>query len=133
MPEVQGVINLCLPAVVLNAILRRLIAEGDRPRRRSRESAARMRELMSDSKVEVLLQLPAVRLRASQIAALEPGSVLRLPVPRYESSELIVGGLPMGKAQAVRSGEHRGARLEAPLFNPLPQSTSSPAAESRAI
>ena len=31
MPEAQGAMNLCLPAVVLNAILRRLISEGDRP------------------------------------------------------------------------------------------------------
>jgi len=112
MPEAQGVLNLCLPAVVLNAILRRLIAEGDRPRRRSKESAVRMRELMRESKVEVLLQLPAMRLAATEIATLEPGSVLRLPVPKYESSDLIVGGLPMGKACPVRSGDHRGARLE---------------------
>lgn len=123
MPEVQGVVNLCLPAVVLNAILRRLIAEGDRPRRRSRESAARMRELMADSSVEVQLQLPAVRLRASQISSLELGTVLRLPVPRHEASELIVGGLSMGKARAVRSGEHRGAKLETALYTPMLQNS----------
>lgn len=110
--EVQGTLNLCLPAVVLNAILRRLIAEGDRPRRRSKESVERMRELMGESQVEVLLQLPAMRLRASQIAELAPGSVLRLPMPRYMSSELTVGGLLMGKARPVRRGEHRGAVLE---------------------
>lgn len=131
MPQVQGVVNLCLPAVVLNAILRRLIAEGDRPRRRSKESAARMRELMAESKVEVLLQLPAVRLRASQITSLEPGTVLRLPVARYETSELIVGGLPMGKARAVRSGEHRGARLETPLYGPILQTSSGVGPEAR--
>ena len=33
MPEVQGVLNICLPAVVLNTILRRLISEGDRRRK----------------------------------------------------------------------------------------------------
>jgi flagellar motor switch protein FliM len=49
MQEVQGVLNLCLPAVVLNAILRRLIAEGDRPRRRSRDAVVRIRELMGRS------------------------------------------------------------------------------------
>ena len=38
MPEAQGAMNLCLPAVVLNAILRRLISEGDRPKRRSKEA-----------------------------------------------------------------------------------------------
>ncbi|HEY0163134.1 MAG TPA: FliM/FliN family flagellar motor switch protein [Edaphobacter sp.] len=112
MPEAQGVLNLCLPAVVLNAILRKLIAEGDRPRRRSKESAERMRGLMGESKVEVLLQLPAMRLRATEIAGLEPGSVIRLPLAKHENSDLIVGGQNMGKARPVRSGDHRGARLE---------------------
>jgi flagellar motor switch protein FliM len=112
MPDVQGVLNLCLPAVVLNAILRRLIAEGDRPRRRSKDAAARIRELMGQGKVGVALQLPPMRLRASDVASLEPGSVLRLPVARHESSEVRIGGLHLAKARPVRSGDHRGALLE---------------------
>jgi flagellar motor switch protein FliM len=112
MPEVQGVLNICLPAVVLNAILRRLIAEGDRPRRRSKDAVARIRELMGKSRMGIALQLPSMRLRASEVAALEPGMVLRLPVSRHESSEVRIGGLRMAKARAVRSGDHRGALLE---------------------
>lgn len=125
MPEVQGGMNLCLPAVVLNAILRRLIAEGDRPRRRSKESATRMRALMREAKVEVVLQLPAIRLHASQITGLEPGAVLRLPVPKHESSDFMIGGLLMGKALPVRSGDHRGARLETIHSAAMPNSTSA--------
>jgi flagellar motor switch protein FliM len=131
MPEVQGVVNLCLPAVVLNAILRRLIAEGDRPRRRSKESAARMRELLAESKVEVLLQLPAARLRAKDIVALEPGMVLRLPVARHETSDLVVGGMTMAKASPVRSGEHRGARLEGLIQGAMANGSLHSAAPSR--
>jgi flagellar motor switch protein FliM len=111
MPEVQGVLNLSLPAVVLNAILRRLIAEGDRPRRRSKDAAARIRERMGQAKVGVALQLPPLRLRASDVASLEPGMVLRLPVARHESSEIRIGGLQLAKARPVRSGDHRGALL----------------------
>ena len=80
MPEAQGVLNLCLPAVVLNAILRRLIAEGDRPRRRSKEAQIRMRDLLGQVKVGTLLQFPQMRLRASEVASLEPGTILRLPL-----------------------------------------------------
>ena len=112
MPEVQGVLNLCLPAVVLNAILRRLIAEGDRPRRRSKDAESRIRELMGRAKMGVALQLPSMRLRASDIASLEPGKVLRLPMARHESSEIRAGGLYMGRARPVRSGDHRGAVLD---------------------
>lgn len=111
MPEAQGVLNLCLPAVVLNAILRRLISEGDRPRRRSKEAQIRMRDLMGETKVGALLQFPQMRLRASEIAALAPGIVLRLPLPRTSIAELHVGGLHFGQAHPVRTGEHRGAQL----------------------
>lgn len=112
MPEAQGVLNLCLPAVVLNAILRRLIAEGDRPRKRSKEAQIRMRDLLGEAKVGALLQFPQVRLRATDVATLAPGTVLRLPLPRTSTAELRVGGLCFGPAHPVRTGEHRGAQLE---------------------
>jgi flagellar motor switch protein FliM len=112
MPEAQGAMNLCLPAVVLNAILRRLISEGDRPKRRSREAQARMRELMGETKIGATLQFPVMRLRGSDLAGLQPGAVLRLPMARHAVSELRVGGLHFGRAHPVRTGEHRGAQLE---------------------
>jgi flagellar motor switch protein FliM len=112
MPEAQGAMNLCLPAVVLNAILRRLISEGDRPKRRSKEAHARIRELMGEAKVGAVLQFPVMRLRASELTTLESGMVLRLPLPKHSTSELRVGGLQLGRAYPVRTGEHRGAQLE---------------------
>jgi flagellar motor switch protein FliM len=104
--------NLCLPAVVLNAILRRLISEGDRPKRRSKEAHARIRELMGEAKIGTVLQFPVMRLRGSELAALEPGTVLRLPLAKHSTSELRVGGLLFGRAHPVRTGEHRGAQIE---------------------
>jgi flagellar motor switch protein FliM len=52
-----------------------------------------------------------MRLRASEVAALESGTVLRLPLPRSWLAELRVGGLHFGQANPVRTGEHRGAQL----------------------
>jgi flagellar motor switch protein FliM len=86
---------------------------------------------MAGSRVEVQLQLPAIRLRASQIHSLETGNVLRLPIARHEPSHLIVGGLHMGKARAVRTGEHRGAKLETPLYIPIVDTSASPAGGSQ--
>ena len=111
-PEAQGVLNLCFPASVLNAILRRMVAEGGRPRRRSSEARTRMRELMADVTVGAALQFPTMRLRARELAALVPGSVLRLPLPKHTEAELRVGGLALGRAHPVRMGEHRGAQVE---------------------
>ncbi len=114
MPEAQGVINLCLPAVVLNTILRKLITDHSRPRRRSEEMKRRVRELAGETTVGAVLQFPPVRLRARELATLVPGTVLRLPIPRHAPAELRIGGLAFGRARAVKTGEHRGARLEAP-------------------
>ncbi len=123
MPEAQGAMNLCLPAVVLNAILRRLISEGDRPKRRSKEAQARMRELIGEAKIGAVLQLPLMRLRGSDLVALEPGTVLRLPLSRHSTSELRVGGLQFGLAHPVVAGEHRGAQLEGGYDNRDPNET----------
>src|SRR6202040_4058619 len=112
MPEAQGAMNICLPAVVLNAILRRLISEGDRPKRRSKEGQTRMRQLRGEVKFGAALQFPSMGLRASELAALEPGMVLRLPLAKHAISELRVGGLQLGRAHPVRTGEHPGAQLE---------------------
>ena len=114
MPEAQGVLNICLPAVVLNTILRRLVTERDRPRRRSLDVRNRVAELVGESTIGAVLQFSTVRLQAHEIASLAPGTVLRLPVPRHQAAELRVGGLAFGRARAVRTGEHRGARMEWP-------------------
>ncbi len=112
MPEALGVLNLCLPAVVLNTILRKLVAERDRPRRRSQEVRTRVRDLVGETLVGSVLQFPPIRLSAHQIASLVPGTVLRLPLPRHSAAELRVGGLAFGRARPVRMGEHRAARME---------------------
>jgi len=114
MPEVQGMVNICLPSGVLNTILRRLISGGDRTRRVADEVQARVRELLAKAKVGSVLQFPSMRMQASKIAGLEVGSLLRLPIPSHASAELKVAGLSVGPAWPVRMGEHRGARMEAP-------------------
>ena len=112
MPEVQGTLNLCLPAVVLNTTLRRLIAERDRPRRRTPEARSRMASLMEEAQFGAVLQFPTMHLNARALAGMAPGAVLRLPLPRQAMAELRVGGLAIFHAQPVRSGEHRGAQVK---------------------
>ena len=108
----RGALNVCLPAMVLNTMLRRMNAEDKRPRRRSAETRTRIRELLSQVPVGAVLQFPAVRISARELSDLHPGSVLRLPVPRHAAAELRVGGFAFGAARPVRMGEHRGACME---------------------
>jgi flagellar motor switch protein FliM len=112
MPEAHGMLNICLPEVVLNTILRRLIAEQDRPRRRSNETRGRLTDLMREAKFGAVLQFSPMRLNAQELAELAPGKVLRLPLPRHAMAELRVAGLPIFHALPVRSGEHRGAQVK---------------------
>ncbi len=112
MPEARGSLKMCLPSVVLNTILRKLVAERDRPRRRSDEVRSRIRELVGEATVGSVLQFPPVRLSAREIAQLAPGHVLRLPVPRHAPAELRVSGFALGRARPVKMGEHRGACME---------------------
>jgi len=124
MPEAQGSLNLCLPAVVLNTILRRLIAERDRPRRRSVDSRQRLQTLMAEAQFGAGLQLPTMRLNAHELSSLKPGTVLHLPLPSQAMAVLRVGGLPIFHAQPVRSGEHRGAQIQGHTSSAIRQSTS---------
>jgi flagellar motor switch protein FliM len=118
MPDAQGSLNLCLPAVVLNTILRRLIADRDRPRRRSMEVRDRIGLLLAEAPFGAVLQFPPMRLNAGELGQLVPGKVLRLPLARHAAAELRVAGLPLFEALPVRSGEHRGAQMKGRMERP---------------
>ena len=120
-PRVRGLLNLVFPAVVSNTILRRLITDwGRQNRRRSAETLARMEERLQHVRFRGALQLPSVRVYATEIEALQSGSVLRLNLPATSLLELRIAGLPLFHAAAVRAGEHRGVQIVArnnPLLN----------------
>jgi flagellar motor switch protein FliM len=113
MPEARGSLSLCLPTVVLNAILKQLISDRERPRRRSEDAEIRVRQLLGEASFGAVLQFPLLRLRARELADIVPGTILRLPLPRHSAAELRVGGIMIGKARPVRLGEHRGAQMQA--------------------
>ncbi|MGH9616640.1 MAG: flagellar motor switch protein FliM [Acidobacteriaceae bacterium] len=121
MAHVQGNLNLVFPAVVSNTILRRLITDwGRQNRRRSPEVRARMGERLQYIRLRGALQLPSVRIPASEVDALQPGSIVRLNLPATSRSELRVGGIPLFHAIPVRADQHRGAQITGrnnPLLN----------------
>jgi flagellar motor switch protein FliM len=112
MPHGSGLLNLAFPAVVANTILRRLTSDWGRRRRHAPETRQRMEASVRQIRFGGVLQLPAVRLQAKLIEALEPGTILRLDLSASEPGEWRVGGQHMTSARAVRQGEHRAARLD---------------------
>ncbi len=121
MPHVQGNLSLVFPAVVSNTILRRLITDwGRQNRRRSTEIAARMGERLQHIRLRGALQLPSVRIPASELDSLQAGSIVRLNLPSTQLSELRIAGIPLFHAIPVRADQHRGAQITArnnPLLN----------------
>jgi flagellar motor switch protein FliM len=112
MPHSSGLLNLAFPAVVANTILRRLTSDWGRRRRHAGDTRARMETVARRIHFGSTLQLPTVRLAASTIENLEPGSILRLGIPANALPEWRVGGQMLSEAQAVRQGAHRAARIE---------------------
>ena len=112
MPHSAGLLNLAFPAVVANTILRRLTSDWSRRRRHGQETRERMEATARRIRFGGSLQLPTVRLAASEIEILEPGTVLRLDIPANTTPEWRVGGQPLSLAQAIRQGPHRAARME---------------------
>ncbi len=112
MPHSSGLLNLAFPAVVANTILRRLTSDWGRRRRHAPEVRSRMEASARGIRFGASLQLPPVRLPASVIENLAPGKVIRLDLPANTVPEWRVGGQALSRAQAIRQGAHRGARIE---------------------
>jgi flagellar motor switch protein FliM len=111
MPKAQGMLNISFPAVVSNTILRRLIRERDQFKRRSMETRNRMAELVRQASIGAVLQFPPIRIPAKSLSRMEVGQVLRLSLPKSSVGELLVSGVPLFRALAVRSGEQRAAKV----------------------
>ncbi|MDR3774259.1 MAG: FliM/FliN family flagellar motor switch protein [Terracidiphilus sp.] len=115
MPHSSGLLNLAFPAVVANTILRRLTSDWGRSRRHAGETRARMESSARSIRFGASLQLPSVRVAASELEKLEPGAVLRLNLPANTLPVWQVGGQRLAEAQAIRQGWHRAARIERSL------------------
>jgi flagellar motor switch protein FliM len=119
MPHSSGLLNLAFPAVVSNTILRRLTSDWSH-RSHAVETRARMEAVARRIRFGGTLQLPTVRLQASVIENLEPGTVLPLNLSASILPEWRVGGETLSTAQAIRQGTRRAARIEQPLTETEP-------------
>jgi len=120
MPHSSGLLNLAFPAVVANTILRRLTSDRVGRRRHAAEIRSRMETMARRIRFGGSLQLPAVRLPASALENLQPGSILRLDIAANTQPIWQVGGQPLSRAQAIRQGPHRAARMGRPISEVAP-------------
>ncbi len=112
--EASGLLNLAFPAVVSNAILRRLGGERARQSRHTGETRDRMRELAGRCRTEAALDLPPVRVPVAELGGLRRGSLVRLNLPATATARLHAGGVSLFEAAPVGRGDRRAAHLIAP-------------------
>lgn len=110
--ETQGKLKLCLPAVVLNTIHRRLIAVKEQPRRNFEASGVRVTELLGNATVRATLRLPTFRLSSRELQRLAPDYILPLQVPRTTRAELLACGVRIGAAVPVGRGDRCCALID---------------------
>jgi flagellar motor switch protein FliM len=115
----HGMLNAAIPAVVSNALLRKLSSElvyRRRPENPVQHESIRQRLL--DSPVELVLGTPQVPVKLGRLLGMRPGQILPLRRRIEEPATLRVGGRDSWLARPVQSGLRVRA---AQLIEPLPQ------------
>jgi|HubBroStandDraft_2_1064218.scaffolds.fasta_scaffold08505_3 flagellar motor switch protein FliM len=121
--DLRGAINIILPAVVANALLRKLAVQGSLGERMpSRNTRRKTRESLLDGQFLADLSLPPSPLTVRELLKIEPEYVLTRPNRADKPVYLNIAGKPAFEAHPVRRGMHKGARIErrTTVLNPLP-------------
>jgi flagellar motor switch protein FliM len=112
MPETRGTLNLAIPAVVSNALLRKMSADWAYQKPRSRaECKDQVKSRLLGCPFGLDLAVTDVRIPAQDLAHLTPGSLLVLRRKVDTPATLLVGERPMFGAYVARRGSQRAAQL----------------------
>jgi flagellar motor switch protein FliM len=112
LPDSRGTLNLAVPAVVSNALLRKLATEWSRSRPRVRaDSDQRIRERLLACPFPLELGLTSLPVPLRELAELAPGSLLVLRREVDKPATLLVSGREMFRAAVARRGPARVAQV----------------------
>jgi len=126
MPEVRGWLNVAVPAVVSNALLRQISADWNRHAPRgATDSRRRLMRRLRECPFQVELGATGVRVAVSELAGLAPGDLLSFTRSAAEPASLLIAGQEMFRALPARCGDIRAARVLAAV------ATSNSSADSR--
>jgi flagellar motor switch protein FliM len=119
MSETRGTLNLAVPAVVSNALLRKISADFSYQRRRiPAEDRLHMQKKLLNCLFPVELSMPGLQVPLEALTNLEAGNVLPFSKNASDPAVLLVEDVYLGVAFPVRLNTRRAARvlsLETPL------------------
>ena len=112
MAETRGTLNFAVPAVVSNALLRKISSDVSYQRpNTSLEARDQIKQRLLNCTFDVELSTPALRVPISDLSELAPGDLLPLARSASAPAYLEVGEMPLGSATPVRVGARRAARV----------------------
>lgn len=110
--ENRGTLNLVFPAVVSNALLRKMAAEWAQAKRRTLpDSSQRLRVPLLECPFRVELGITAARVRALDLVRLAPGALLNLQQAVGQPGTLRAGNCEMFAGLVARRGAFRAAQV----------------------
>lgn len=110
--EVSGMLVAAFPAVVANALVRKLAQQGSYRRRKvTSDEILSMRKRLEKCSFPVELILPGGKAGSRELLGLKAGSILTLRAKVQGPAVLNVQKQPLFAAQPVRSGNARAARV----------------------
>lgn len=117
--DVSGVLNLVFPAVVSNALLRKLAAGMVQRRKPSADQSARLHRRLLECNFGVELDLPHVQLRIRDVVDMQRGQVLPLRHSLRDPMVISVNSRPVFSGVPVRCGPLRGGLIQSMLSTPV--------------
>jgi flagellar motor switch protein FliM len=112
MSETRGTLNLAIPAVVSNALLRKISVDFSYQRRRSSaEARQRIQKKLLGCSFPVELSMPGLQVPLETLNNLAPGQVLAFPRESRASADLLVDDVWLCSATPVRVDARRAARV----------------------
>jgi flagellar motor switch protein FliM len=114
MTETRGTLNLAVPALVSNALLRKISADISYQRPHSPiEVRQQIQRRLLDCYFPLELAMPHLPVALEELSRLRPGDVLPFPRATAAPALLLVEDVPLCTAMPVRVGGRRAARVVA--------------------
>ncbi len=112
MSEARGTLNLAVPALVSNALLRKISADSSYQRPHSPiESRQQIQKRLLDCHFSVELAMPGLTVPIEDLSRLAAGDLLAFARPVSAPAVLAVGEVPLCSAAPVRVNLRRAARV----------------------
>jgi flagellar motor switch protein FliM len=120
MSETRGTLNLAIPAVVSNALLRKISADFSYQRRRTPiETRRQIQQKLINCFFPVELAMPGLQVPVQSLTELAPGDLIAFPRNASAPAVMMVDDVRLCSATPVRVNARRAARVLS-LDTPLP-------------